>query len=89
MGISTMPTNAAKINAADRYIGVVVPSPGMFAARMGAMSPVTLFKKLATPVPAPRTGAGLSFHTLATKSPGMKKNKNIYKRERKEVGMGE
>lgn len=31
----------------------------MIAANIGAMSPATLFKKLATPVPAPRTGAGL------------------------------
>lgn len=31
----------------------------MIAANIGAMSPATLFRKLATPVPAPRTGAGL------------------------------
>lgn len=59
MGINTIPTNAANIKAPDRKIGADAPSPGMLAANMGAMSPVNLFKKLATPVPAPRTGAGL------------------------------
>lgn len=59
-----MPMNDAKISAADMYIGVVVPSPGTLAARIGAMSPATLLRKLATPVPAPRTGAGLSHSQL-------------------------
>lgn len=59
----TIATNAAKINAPDKYMGADVPFPGIFAARTGAMRPITLFKKLAMPVPAPRTGAGLHVTT--------------------------
>lgn len=71
MGISTIPPKAAKIRNADIYIGVVVPSPGTLAARIGAMSPVTRFKKLATPVPAPLTGAGNISGVKAYNTPYM------------------
>lgn len=39
-------------------MGPVLPSPGALAARMGARRPVRRLRKLATPVAAPRTGAG-------------------------------
>jgi hypothetical protein len=71
MGIRHMPTKAAKIRAAERYIGVVVPSPGIVAAMIGAISPVTLFRKLATPVPAPLTGAGKISGVKAYRTPYM------------------
>src|SRR4051794_193338 len=66
-----MPTNAARIKAADRYTGVVVPSPGIVAAKIGATNPVARFRKLATPVPAPRTGAGKISGVKAYSTPYM------------------
>uniref|UniRef100_A0A1Y1KSL5 Uncharacterized protein n=1 Tax=Photinus pyralis TaxID=7054 RepID=A0A1Y1KSL5_PHOPY len=52
-------------------MGVVAPSPGIFAARIGAINPVILFRKLATPVPAPLTGAGKISGVNAYSTPYM------------------
>ena len=71
MGINTIPTKEAKIRIADIYIGVLVPSPGTFAARIGAISPAMRFRKLATPVPAPLTGAGKISGVKAYNTPYM------------------
>ena len=66
-----IPTKAARIKTADMEIGTVAPSPGIAAARTGAISPNTLFKKLATPVPAPLTGAGNTSGVKAYSTPYM------------------
>src|SRR3569833_401976 len=52
-------------------MGAVEPSPGMLAARTGATRPVTRLRKLATPVPAPRTGAGKISGVNAYRTPYM------------------
>lgn len=47
------------------------PSPGIFAAMSGAIKPVNLLRKLATPVPAPLTGAGKISGVKAYRTPYM------------------
>jgi hypothetical protein len=71
MGMRQMPIKADKIRTADMIIGVVAPSPGTVAAMMGAIRPVMRFRKLATPVPAPRTGAGNISGVKAYRTPYM------------------
>lgn len=71
IGNSTIATNAAKINAPATNTGALGFVPGILAAMMGAVRPPMRFRKLATPVPVPRFGAGNTSGVKAYRTPYM------------------